>query len=202
MPDLAYPEFSSWIQSSAEAESTPVITSSCRSSEMHKSPSKVDFPGPKLEWGQDLIKPHGCSERQIHKLLMASALCRRGCCGQCQESGNTKLWGEAPTQMDPSSKGAFRGEAAQRNGRGIMRGGTGEQLLCKVTCVCWESGKGGFQIPEGTAQKQGSFWLVLWPIPRTLVGVPFDRWQLQRRSVQKHKWLNVLSSMGFQDVFS
>lgn len=61
---------------------------------------------------------------------MAPALCRRGSCDQRQESGNTKLWGEAPAQIDPSGKGAFRGEAAQRNGRGITRGGTDEQLVC------------------------------------------------------------------------
>lgn len=67
---------------------------------------------------------------------MEPALCRRGFCDKCQERGNTKLWGEALAQIDPSSKGVFRGEAAKRNGRGIMRGGTGEQLLYKITCVC------------------------------------------------------------------
>lgn len=59
--------------------------------------------------------------------------------------------GEA--RMDPSSKGA-----AKRSDRGVTRGGTDEQLLHKITCLCWGR---GFQIPQNNSQGQGSFWLVL-----------------------------------------
>lgn len=107
--------------------------------------------GTELEGEQDLRKPCGCSERQNHELwfnlwiINGSALCR----GAAVLSGSTEPWGEA--QINASSTGALRGEAANRS--------TGSTRWAPNNCLCW---KCRFQIPQNNSQEQGSFWLVVW----------------------------------------